>query len=220
MRISIGGLILIIVSILLLYPEDTLSVALSGAILLACIVAYLVRQQYPTLSVIIISVVTLAAMAYQRLAVANTSTTLAVVLIIGTLISVMLKGKVLWIMHSISFLIINTIFVYHLPDAVTAAITYSILYFILAYATGVLKQSYDKIQENLMITNKQLNDKAKEIESQNEELLQIQEHLSTLNSNLEKIVNERTTKIQFKTTYSSNTVIQTRIIYEGRWQGF
>lgn len=196
LKISIGGLFLIIISNVLLYPEDTLSISISIAILAACILAFFIRKEHPTASVLIVSIVGLLSMSYQRLTVPNTTTTLSVVLILGFMISIMLKGKIMWAMHGISFVILNTIFVIHLPDAVTAAITYSTLYFILFYATWVLKSNYDRIQQNLINTNAQLNDKAKEIASQNEELLQIQENLSILNADLEKIVDDRTTKIK------------------------
>lgn len=196
LKISIGGVFFIIVSNVLMYPEDTLSILLSSAILFACIISYLVRQKHPTLSVSIVSIVVLSAMSYQRITVPHASTTLSIVLIIGFIISVMLKGRALWTLHCIAFLIVNTVFVYQLPDAVTAAITYSTLYFILCYATWILKSNYDSAQKNLISTNNQLSEKAKKIESQNEELRQIQENLSRLNTDLEKIVNERTAKIQ------------------------
>ena len=102
----------------------------------------------------------------------------------------------MWVMHGIAFLIINTIFVYHLPDAITAAITYSTLYFILTFATGILKGSYDRIHENLSTQNIELAEKAHEIELKNKALLEVQESLNTLNANLEKIVDERTAKIK------------------------
>lgn len=104
----------------------------------------------------------------------------------------------MWIMHGIAFTIINTIFVLHLPDAVTAAITYSTLYFILTYAAGVLKTSYDGIHQRLRDRNIELHEKGNEIAAQNEELLQIQENLSELNRNLENVVNQRTAKIQIQ----------------------
>jgi hypothetical protein len=47
-------------------------------------------------------------------------------------------------------------------------------------------------------TNKELNQKANEIITQNEELLQATDNLHVLNTNLEKIVNERTTRIQIQ----------------------
>jgi signal transduction histidine kinase len=196
--ISIAGVFLVLVSNVLLFPEDTLSIFISIALLCACIIAYILRRKYHTIAVLTVTSIALIAMSYQRWNVPNTTTTLSVVLIVGFIFSVMLKGRIMWVMHGIAFIIINTIFVLHLQDAVTAAITYSVLYFILTYATGVLKASYDRVHQYLRDTNIQLKLKAKEIEAQNEELLQIQDNLSALNTDLEKVVNERTAKIQIQ----------------------
>ncbi len=46
--------------------------------------------------------------------------------------------------------------------------------------------------------NTELNEKATKIASQNDELRQIKDNLSVLNKDLEKIVNERTAKIQIQ----------------------
>ncbi len=198
LRISIAGVSLVLVSNILLFPEDTLSISISTAILSAGILSYLLRSKYPTLSVLTVTSVALIAMSYQRLTVPNTSTTLSVVLIVGFAFSVMLRGRIMWIMHGIAFTIINTIFILQVDDAITAAITYSTMYFILTYATGVLKFSYDNIHRDLRNTNLELHEKAKEIAAQNEELLQIQDNLNTLNTDLERIVIERTSKIQIQ----------------------
>lgn len=198
LMISISGVLLILVSNIVLYPEDTLSIAISVSILIACIIAYLIRQRYPTVAVLTVTSVALATMSYQRLTVPNTTTTLSVVMIVGFIFSVMLKGRIMWIMHGITFLIVNTIFVLHLPDAVTAAITYSTLYFILCYATAVLKASYDRIHQHLRNRNIELKEKAIEIATQNEKLIDAQNSLSALNQDLEKVVNERTAKIQIQ----------------------
>jgi len=198
LMISIVGLFLVVASDVLLYPEDTLSITIAVTLLFTFIIAYLLRHNFPTLSVLIVTVVALITMSYQRLTVPHTTTTLSVVMIVGFVFSVMLKGRIMWIMHCFTFVIINTIFVFHLPDAVTAAITYSVLYFVLSYATIVLKANYDRIHEHLRETNIELHLKSKEIEAQNEELLQIQDNLSELNTNLEDIVNERTAKIQIQ----------------------
>ena len=198
LMISIGGVLLIIISNLLFFPEDTLSIAISVAMLCAFVIAYILRRNHPTIAVLIATSVALAAMSYQRLTVPYTTTTLAVVMIVGFIFSVMLKGRIMWIMHCIAFIIINTLFVFHLQDAITAAITYSVLYFVLCYATAVLKANYDRILQYLRDSNIQLNEKSKEIETQNEELLQIQDNLNALNTHLEEVVNERTAKIQIQ----------------------
>jgi signal transduction histidine kinase len=135
-------------------------------------------------------------MTYQRWVAPETTTPLSAVLVVGFIVSSMLKGKVMWTMHSIAFLILNTVFVLHVESRVAAAITFSTLYFILTYATWVLKSNYDKITLHLRNANIELQEKSNEIAAQNEELRQIQDSLNDLNTALEKTVNERTARIQ------------------------
>jgi len=196
LRISIVGVFLILLSNLLLLSEDILSISLSGIILATCIFCYFIRQRFPTVSVTIMASVILAAMIYQRLVSPTTTTSLSIVLIVGFIISVMLKGRLLWIMHALTLTVLNTIFIFNIKDPVTAAITYSTLYFILTYATGILKFNYDKMHQHLINSNIELHQKAEKIAAQNEELLDTHDNLRELNMNLEKIVNERTARIQ------------------------
>jgi hypothetical protein len=210
LRICMVGVSLILVSDLILYPQDTLTLLIDASILSACIVAYLIRRRFPNLSVFLITSVVLLSMLYQSLAVpANTTTSLSIILIVGFIYSVMLKGKMMWLMHITTFILLHTIFFIQfrnpelrfsskLGDVVTVAITYSILYFILNYATAMLKSSYDKINGYLNDSNIQLQEKANEIETQNEELRQASDNLNSLNKDLERIVNERTAKIQLQ----------------------
>ncbi len=195
LKITVTGLSIILISNLIFYPEDFLSIITTSGILLALITGIFIQNKFPIATVILITSIALIAMTYQKLVAPQITTTLSVVLIIGFIVSIMLKGKVMWIMHSITFLILNTIFILHLNDKVTAAITYSVLYFIITYSSGILKFNYDKIHFYLKETNVELNEKAKEIEAQNEELLQIQDNLNEVNNELENIVAERTRKI-------------------------
>ncbi len=189
------GTFLILISNIWFSPDNHLAILISSSILIAAIIAYLLKDKHPNTAVIIITVVGLSMSSYQRYVLINSSTSLAIVLIIGFTYSMMLKGKIMWIMHAITFLVINIVFTVHAKDMVRSGITYSILYFIIAYASGILKFNYDKIHQYLKTTNIELNEKAKEIEAQNEELLQIQNNLNEVNNELESIVAERTSKI-------------------------
>ena len=60
----------------------------------------------------------------------------------------------------------------------------------------MLKSSYDRIHNYLIETNGELNQKASEIASQNDELLKMHNDLNAMNAHLEQIVDERTVKIQ------------------------
>jgi signal transduction histidine kinase len=208
LRVIVAGVSLIFLADVILYPEDRLSLLIDGTILLACITSFFLRNKFHTLSVLILTTIVLSAMIYQALVVpVNTTTSLSVILVVGFIHSVLLKGKTMWTMHIVTFISIHTIFVLQflnpqlrfsskMNEIVTVTITYSILYFILTYATSVLKASYDRIHSSLKEANIDLQEKNNEIASQNEELLQIQDNLNELNLDLERLVNERTEKVR------------------------
>ena len=208
LRIAMAGVLLILMADTFLYPEDRVSIAIDMVILAACVASYFMRRRYPTGAVLIFTSIILIAMIYQCLVVpANTTTSLSIILIVGFIFSVMLKGRLLFAMHCLTVIILHSIFIfqfYHrelafstkVNDVVTVAITYSILYFILTYASWVLKLRYDEINKNLKRANNELRQNAHEIETRNEELLQTQNNLNELNMVLEKKVNERTAQIR------------------------
>jgi len=208
LRIAMAGVLLILMADTFLYPEDRVSITLDMVILAACVVSYILRRRYPTSAVLIFTSIILIAMIYQCLVVpTNTTTSLSIILVVGFIFSVMLKGRLLFAMHFLTVIILHSIFIfqfYHrelafstkVNDVVTVAITYSILYFILTYASWVLKLRYDEINKNLKRANNELWQNAREIETRNEELLQTQNNLNELNMVLEKKVNERTAQIR------------------------
>jgi len=208
LRVSIIGVFLILVADLSINPEDTLSLSIDVVILLTCVGSYLIRIRYPTVAVLLLTGMLLLAMIYQSLEVpANTTTSFSIILVVGFIISVLLKRLTMWIMHAIAvsgiFFILGFQFINPAlrfspttNDLTTIAITYSILYVILTYATYALKSSYDKIHQYLKDSNQELYQKANEIEAQNDKLLQVQNNLNALNADLENTVNERTGKIR------------------------
>ena len=202
------GVFSILVSDILLYPEDIISVTIDAIILSGLIVSYLLRKKYPTAAVLVFTSIILTAMIYQCMVVpVNTTTSLSIILVIGFIFSVMLKGNLLWAAHGFTFLTLLGIFFIqfirpelrfspHINDLTTVAITYSILYFILTYASWVLKLRYDEINKDLKDANNDLHQKAVEIEAQNDALIEAQNKLNELNKNLEKKVSERTLQIR------------------------
>jgi hypothetical protein len=210
LRICIGGVFLVLASDALLFPEDKLSIVLDVSILAACLVAFRFRKKYPTAAILTVTSVVLAAMFYQCMVVpVNTTTSLSIILIVGFIHSTMLKGGIMWVMQVGTFLLVNAIFIIQFlnpqhrfsektNDVVTVAITYSILFFILTYATRVLKAGYDKLYKSLRASHLELHHKATEMAAQNEELIQTQNNLNSLNSHLEGIISERTEKIQIQ----------------------
>ena len=208
LQICLVGISIILLVDFFLFPEDKLSLAIDGTILMACGVAFAIRKQHPTYAVLTITLIVLAAMIYQCLVVPlNTTTSLSILLVVGFVCSVMLKGRLMHIMHLLVIVSLISIFVlqYSRPelrfsskanDVITVTITYAVLYFILTFSTAVLKGNYDRVHDDLHASNNQLQEKANKIIHQNQELVQIQEKLNSVNRDLEKIVYERTAKIQ------------------------
>lgn len=179
LMVTIGGVALVFVTDLILYPQDQLSLVIDAAILLATLIAYITRVRYPLVAVFILTQTVVASMVYQCLHVPlNTTFSLAILLVVGFIYSVMLPRILRAVMHATTIAIVAFIFVVQFRDpslqispdinnVETVAITYGILYFVLTYSTAVLKSSYDRLNTNL----------------------------NTINNHLEEMVAERTEKI-------------------------
>ena len=207
LTIILGGISLVLITDVIIYIEDTLSIILDVIILVSVLLSFALMKRFYTASVMIVCCVTLAAMVYQCMVVPlNTTTSMSVILIVGFLFSILLSGKFMWAMHVVTGACIVGVFLVQVkvpslrvsPDSsevITVAITYGVLYFILAYCTVILKARYDQINLALRLANVELISKANEIEAQNEELVQSHETLNDLNRNLERMVMERTEKV-------------------------
>ena len=205
--IILTGILLILITDLLIYIQDTLSIIIDVVILTSCLLSLALMKKYYTTSVMIVCCVTLAAMVYQCMVVPlNTTTSMSVILIVGFLFSILLSGTFMWVMHVITCLCILAVFLIQVKvpslrisseasEVITVAVTYGVLYFLLSYCTIVLKSRYDEINLALRGANIELVKKANEIEVQHEELLQSHESLNEMNRNLEQIVSERTAKV-------------------------
>lgn len=208
LRIATAGVFLITLVDFVFYPEDRISIIIDLIILGTCLLAYALRQQYPGAAMFIFTFVLLTAMVYQCLAVPlNTTISLSILLLDGFIVSVMLKNVLKILMHTliVSSVIIIFYIQYVTPslrfetnpnEMLTIAVTYLIVYFNLAYPSSVLKKKYDVINQHLSEINDALTQKTRDMSEQNNELLQAQSELNSLNSNLELILNERTAKIQ------------------------
>lgn len=208
LRFATAGVFVITVADFLFYPEDRLSTTIDLVILGTCLVCYGIRQHSPNVSMLIFTSVILLSMGYQCLVVPlNTSISLSVILLDGFIVSVMLKGTFKSVMHTLIVSAVMGIFIiqYITPELrflsnpqeiLTVLITYLIVYFNLAYPSSVLKNKYDLINQNLTETNNALTKKTSDMAEQNAELIQAQAELNSLNSNLERILNERMAKIQ------------------------
>lgn len=168
------------------------------------------KQQKFEVSVLIIGSITVAAMCYQAITADHiTNTSMAVVMVIGFGFSVLLRGKLLAVVHAVVFGAMIIVFswnVTHPSDyghtgsnsIIVVGITYLILYFVICYSSYVIKMRYDLMNTALRDKNFELVEKSNEIEAQNEELIQSQETLHSLNSRLEAMVEERTREVQLQ----------------------
>lgn len=210
LRISIGGVGLILLADIILYPSDTTSIILDCVILFAASVAFFFRNKYSNFSIITLTSIVLLSMAYQCYVMPiSTTNSLSIILLVGFVHAVMLTGRRLMIMQGITVTVVILIFLFqffsteipyaaHRNELATIIITYCIVFFILTYAATILKASYDRINGTLREFNVELAQKANEIEAQNEELMQMQDNLNSLNTELERMVHERTSKIQLQ----------------------
>lgn len=208
LRIATIGVFIITLTDVVLYPEDRLSIIIDLIILGTCLVAYALRERFPTMSILIFTIVVLIAMIYQCLAVPlNTTISLSVLLIDGFIVSVMLKGWIKKFMHTLIVVSVIAVFIVQYVDPrlnfsdnrnelATIAVTYLILYFNLAYPSSILKKKYDLINQNLNNTNDVLTQQTQEMAAQNSALLNAQNELAVLNANLERILDERTARIK------------------------
>ncbi|HTF18044.1 MAG TPA: hypothetical protein VK658_08230 [Chryseolinea sp.] len=208
LKLATAGVFIITFADVLFDPQDRLSIIIDIIILGTCLLAYALRTHAPSIAMLIFTSVILLAMVYQCLVVPmNTTISLSILLLDGFIVSVMLKGKLKVLMHTV--IVSSVIFVFFIQhttpslrfassdnELLTIAVTYLIVYFNLAYPSSILKRKYDLINLHLSESNDALTQKTRDMSDQNAVLLQAQSELNVLNSNLERILNDRTAKIQ------------------------
>ena len=184
------------------------SLIVNSAVLFAIITTLLLYHRgFFRFAVLWIGFIITAAMFYQSIESDSiTTSSMAVVMVVGFGFSVLLKGRLPYLVHAITLLGMIAVFAwlalhpakYGKPDysdILIAGVTYCILYFVIAYSSWQLKQRYDEAFTLLLGANHELVEKTHEIETQNEELLQSQENLYQLNNHLESIVESRTQEV-------------------------
>ncbi|QNL22636.1 hypothetical protein HZR84_12010 [Hyphobacterium sp. CCMP332] len=196
LRISIIGVSLILISNIIFYPSDLISISIEITILTACILAYFLRHKYAIASVLIVTSITIAAVSYQKWMSPISTAGIPTMLIIGFIVSVMLKGKTMWIMHGLSMLLLILVFAPFDTEPITSSVTYLTIYFVLVFGAYKIKSAYDDFKRNLTDSNEVLQKQTLKMENQNRELQATQKQLNELNKELEKRVNERTHRIK------------------------
>lgn len=185
------------------------SVIVNSTVLFAILTAFILhRKGFFVAAVLWIGFLIMGAMFYQSIASdAITTSSMAVVMVVGFGFSVLLRGRLPVLLHSITLLGMTIVFTWlslhpdsygepNASDIIVAGITYGVLYVIIAYSSKLLKQRYDEVFLMLAEKNSELVVKTREIETQNEELQQSQENLNQLNNHLEQIVHERTNEVK------------------------
>ncbi|HEY5825606.1 MAG TPA: hypothetical protein VIT44_14625 [Cyclobacteriaceae bacterium] len=189
--------------------ESVRSIIVDSAVFFAIITTtILYKFGYLTQAVIWIGLVIMSAMFYQSIvADAITTSSMAVVMVVGFTYSVLLSGKISIFLHCLTLLGMFLVFTWlalhplqygqtNTNDIIVAGVTYGILYGIIAYSSRILKSRYDEMVRSLARKNNELIEKAHEIETQNEELVQSQENLFQINTHLETLVDERTKEVK------------------------
>lgn len=189
--------------------DVTRSVIVNSAVLFAIVTTFILhRKGFFVTAVLWIGFIIMSAMFYQSISSdAITTSSMAVVMVVGFGFSVLLRGRLPVVLHSITLMGMTIVFAWlslhpgsygepNASDIIVAGITYGVLYTIIAYSSKLLKQRYDEVYQMLAAKNLELIEKAHEIETQNEELQQSQENLNQLNNHLEQIVYERTNEVK------------------------
>lgn len=184
------------------------SLIVNSAVLFAIVTTlFLHRRGYFRFAVMWIGFIITAAMFYQSIASDSiTTSSMAVVMVVGFGFSVLLKGGLPYLLHGITWSGMIAVFSWlalhparygksDYSDIIIAGVTYCILYYVIAYSSWQLKQRYDEALTLLLGANHELVEKTHEIETQNEELVQSQENLYQLNNHLESIVEARTQEV-------------------------
>jgi hypothetical protein len=184
------------------------SLIVNSSVLAAILLAFAMRRRgYFISAVLCMGFLIIAAMFYQSLEADNiTTSSMAVVMVVGFGFSILLKRRLPLLIHLVVLTGMAGIFGWiaahpqqygkvDASDIIVAGITYVVLYVVIAYSAWKLRQRYDQTLEMLVQANDELVSKANEIEAQNEELLQSQESLYQLNNRLESIVAVRTAEV-------------------------
>ena len=189
--------------------ESIRSIIVDSAIFFAVVTTtILYKLGYFKQAVSWIGLVIMSAMFYQSIETDSiTTSSMAVIMVVGFTFSVLLNGKIQAVLHCITFLGMFLVFTWlalhpvrygqdDANDIIVAGVTYGILYVIISYSSRILKGRYDEMVRDLAKKNNELIEKAHEIETQNEELVQSQENLFQINTHLETLVDERTKEVK------------------------
>lgn len=205
---ALGSIIIVLFDFL--YPSTLTAKVVDFGIFWSCFISFLISKWTKkfTIAVIIFSLSMLALMAFGFLNAGGYKTGIHVcaIVILGYGNSLMLKSKLRNTMHLLilCLLVVLAIIQSEFPNFVQSNqssnifqlfVPYIVVYFAMAYSSGILRDKYDKANDDLLIANNITNEKNKEIAIQNEALNAKQEKLNEINQRLEEMVLLRTQKL-------------------------
>jgi len=193
--------------------NDTIAIVADLGIFLSTLIGYFISKvlNKDPLSVLFFTSVILCCVTYELLYTAGYTLgiCLMVIIVLGYVYSLLLKGAQRWSMQIITFSVLLGLFFYQNSnrdqlgisptiDIIGIAVPYIFIYIAVAYTTAIIKDRHDDSNRKLALLNNDLYEKNAEIETQNEELSTHQDELSQINLRLEDLVEKRTLSLREK----------------------
>jgi signal transduction histidine kinase len=216
-RISFAGVLFIVVMDMIFMQMDNF-LGIGGIVdigILASIgFAMLLHNNGYYLPAVIIPI-TFSAVALLVISVlhAQSVTTAMIALVaVGFSISILLKSKIRNWMHISIYIGMTVVLLYHLSDysfylyensnqVITNFTAYFIVYLIITYSAGALKNKYDTVTLELQQNNLKLLEQTVLMAHQNSLLVESKNEMNQINQNLENIVEQRTNNAKQKNEY-------------------
>lgn len=216
-RISFIGVLFIIVMDIIFMPIDNLlgvgGLVDIGILSSIAVAMFLHTKGYYLPAVIIPTAFSAAALLVISVLHSQSVTTAMIALVsVGFSISILLKSKIRNWMHIFIYAGMATVLVYHLSNysfymyessnqVITNFAAYFIVYLIITYSVGALKNKYDTVTLELQQKNLKLLEQTVLMAHQNNDLVASRNELNQINQNLESIVEQRTNNAKQKNEY-------------------
>lgn len=216
-RISFAGILFVVIADLLFMKINDF-MGISGlcdvGILISIGSAMILHKQGYYLPAVIIPVL-FSAFALLTISVLHSqsiNTAMIALMAVGFSISILLKNQAKKWMHGFVCIGICIVFMYHISDVpfykyensndvVITFSVYFVVYLIITYSAGALKDTYDSVTLELKEKNIKLLEQTVLMVHQNNELEASRNELNEINQNLESIVEQRTNNVKQKNEY-------------------
>lgn len=205
---ALGSIVIVLFDFL--YPSTLTAKVVDFGIFWSCLISFLISKWTKrfNLPVIIFSISMLSLMSFGFLNAGGYKTGIHVcaIVMLGYGNSLMLKSKLRNSMHLLILGLLIALAIVQIEYASVVKsnqsdnifqlfIPYIVVYFAMAYSSGILRDKYDTANEDLLIANNITRERNLEIANQNETLNTNQEKLNQINQQLEEMVQLRTQKL-------------------------